>query len=212
MFFESNHIYHIYNQGNNHIKIFFNRQNYLFFLKKIHEYISPYGDVLAWCLMPNHFHLMVHVKTVEIDIDKSEAFTKGNPAHSEGFTKHTRTLNNSIGILLRAYTRAVNNQQKRSGSIYRRATKAECITKSDEIANAFLNTAEGGSLIHQIFEKEYLQTCFNYIHNNPVKAGLSQNPGDWEFSSYLDYCGLRKGTLVNPIRAKEFGLRWEAIK
>ena len=72
MFFESNHIYHIYNQGNNHQRIFFNRHNYLFFLKKIREHISPYADVLAWCLMPNHFHLMVFVKTVEIEMDGSK--------------------------------------------------------------------------------------------------------------------------------------------
>ena len=201
MFFESNHIYHVYNQGNNHTKIFFNRQNYLFFLKKIREHISPYADVLAWCLMPNHFHLMVFVKTVEVMIDGSKDLNKSNK---------TRTLNNSVGILLRAYTRAINNQEKRSGSIYRRATKAECITRIDGIANAFLNTAEGGSLVAQISEKEYLQSCFNYIHNNPVKAGLAKNSEDWEFSSYLDYCGLRNGTLVNPKRAIEFGLRWSS--
>lgn len=199
MFFESDHIYHIYNQGNNHQKIFFNRQNYLFFLKKIREHISPYADVLAWCLMPNHFHLMVFVKTVELEIDGSKDLNK---------RKKTRTLNNSIGLLLRAYTRAINNQERRSGSIYRRTTKAECISKIDGIANAFLNTEEGGSHIAQIPEKEYLQSCFNYIHNNPVKAGLAKNSKDWEFSSYLDYCGLRNGTLVNTKRAREYGLHW----
>ena len=201
MVFESNHIYHIYNQGNNHQKIFFNRQNYLFFLKKIREHISPYADVLAWCLMPNHFHLMVFVKTLEVKIDGSGDLNK---------SIKTRTLNNSIGLLLRAYTRAINNQEKRSGSIYRRATKTEWITKIDGITNAFLNTTEGGSLVDQISEKEYFQSCFNYIHNNPVKAGLAKNPGDWEFSSYLDYFGLRNGTLVNPKRANELGLRWSS--
>ncbi len=62
MIFEKGHLYHIYNQGNNKQKIFLNRENYLFFLKKINTYILPYADVLAWCLMPNHFHLMVLVK------------------------------------------------------------------------------------------------------------------------------------------------------
>lgn len=28
---------------------------------------------------------------------------------------------------------------------------------------------------------------FNYIHNNPVKHGYVQNPGDWHFSSYRHY-------------------------
>ena len=34
MYFEKDTLYHIYNQGNNKQKIFFNRENYLFFLKK----------------------------------------------------------------------------------------------------------------------------------------------------------------------------------
>lgn len=31
----------------------------------------------------------------------------------------------------------------------------------------------------------------NYCHNNPVKAGLVKEPGDWEWSSYNWYMGLR---------------------
>jgi len=57
MIFEAGNLYHIYNQGNNRIPIFFSRENYLFFLKKIKQYVLPYADVLAWCLMPNHFLL-----------------------------------------------------------------------------------------------------------------------------------------------------------
>ncbi len=62
MYFESTCIYHIYNQGNNWQAIFFNRENYLFFIRKIRIHILPFADILAWCLMPNHFHLMVEVK------------------------------------------------------------------------------------------------------------------------------------------------------
>ena len=63
MQFEPNHMYHIFNRGNNSQQIFFNRDNYLFFLKKIKLYIQPYADVLAWCLMPNHFHMMVYINS-----------------------------------------------------------------------------------------------------------------------------------------------------
>jgi len=66
MQFETSNIYHIYNQGNNRQPIFFNRENYLFFLKKMKENLLPYADILAWCLMPNHFHWMVYVREVEI--------------------------------------------------------------------------------------------------------------------------------------------------
>ena len=65
-------IYHIYNQGNNRQKIFYNRDNYLFFLQKMNDYLLPYCDVLAWCLMPNHFHWMVYVRESELEIPTRE--------------------------------------------------------------------------------------------------------------------------------------------
>jgi len=60
MNFETGNLYHIYNQGNNRQKIFFSRENYLFFLNKIKTHILPHADIVAWCLLPNHFHLMVY--------------------------------------------------------------------------------------------------------------------------------------------------------
>jgi putative transposase len=55
-------------------------------------------------------------------------------------------------------------------------------------------------------EDDYPQVCFNYIHNNPVKAKLVQKVEEWEFSSAMDYAGLRKGKLINKKTAAEFGL------
>jgi putative transposase len=82
MLFEEGHLYHIYNQGNNRQKIFFSRENYLFFLRKIREYMLPHADVLAWCLMPNHFHLMVYVRTVEIELlDGATIIDTMTPGH-----------------------------------------------------------------------------------------------------------------------------------
>ena len=71
MQFEKDHLYHIYNQGNNRRKVFYNRENYLFFLTKMKRYILPYANILAWCLMPNHFHLMVLVNYEEMEIDSA---------------------------------------------------------------------------------------------------------------------------------------------
>jgi putative transposase len=72
MHFENGHLYHIYNQGNNKQKIFFDRDNYVFFLRKIRTHMLPYCDVLAYCLMPNHFHLMVSVNEVQLATHSSD--------------------------------------------------------------------------------------------------------------------------------------------
>jgi len=78
MIFEQGHLYHIYKQGNNRQHIFFSRENYLFFLAKIKKHILPYADILAWCLMPNHFHLMVHVNNLELPLgDENSSISPG---------------------------------------------------------------------------------------------------------------------------------------
>ena len=61
MFFISECTYHVFNRSNE--TVFYNRENYIFFLGKIREHILPYADVLSYCLMPNHFHLLCHEKT-----------------------------------------------------------------------------------------------------------------------------------------------------
>ncbi|MFA8434914.1 MAG: transposase [Marinifilaceae bacterium] len=192
MNFEEGNLYHIYNQGNNRQKIFFNRENYLFFLKKIRSYITPYADILAWCLMPNHFHLMIHVRVVAIR------------KQSAGQSLKERSLNDSIAILLRSYTRAVNKAQKRSGSLFRMQTKAICLNEIKRVSPVWYVNQGVAEFVSD--DRGYAQTCFNYIHQNPVKANLVKSISDWEFSSAQDYLAQREGKLINRDRAAEYHL------
>src|SRR5690606_20490648 len=57
--FIEDQIYHVFNQGNNRKPIFFDDENYLFFLKKIRKHLLPYTNILCYCLMPNHFHMLI---------------------------------------------------------------------------------------------------------------------------------------------------------
>jgi len=57
--------YHIYNRANGNENIFFKDENYLFFLKKYKEYISPICNTYCYCLMPNHFHFLIEIKNEE---------------------------------------------------------------------------------------------------------------------------------------------------
>lgn len=52
---EEGKYYHIYNRGNNKENIFFDIENYFFFLDKFKAYVLPYADVFAYCLMPKSF-------------------------------------------------------------------------------------------------------------------------------------------------------------
>ena len=126
MEFSKGELFHIYNRGNNRDKVFYSRRNYLFFLEKINTYILPYADILAWCLMPNHFHLMVSVN--EVELVPSNLFNQVasiDPLTGKecvGIKK--RTLNQSIGIMLRSYTNAIHKQEGRTGALFQEETKA----------------------------------------------------------------------------------------
>jgi putative transposase len=195
MNFENGHLYHVFNQGNNRQKIFFKRENYAFFIQKIRTHLLPHADVLAWCLMPNHFHLLL----VPCNGSTRSATLSRAPSAT------AVTLNQSIGIILASYTRAINIQENSTGSLFRQKTKAQCLTKLEEITPAYINSNFGSLITLQTPENQYPQVCFNYIHQNPVKAKLVKKAEDWEFSSYRDYCGLRTDEgLVNLDLAKTF--------
>jgi putative transposase len=52
--------YHVINRGNEKKQIFFEMENYSFFLNKLGKYLNKYQPMLiAYCLMPNHFHLIL---------------------------------------------------------------------------------------------------------------------------------------------------------
>ena len=207
MHFETGDIYYIYNQGNNRQRIFFERENYLFFLRKMREHLLPHVNILAYCLMPNHFHWMVEIVSTHTHTH-TQGVTQSHPVsnHPVSNANKPRILNDSIAILLRSYTRAINKQQNRSGNLFREATKAECLTATNSITPSFYNTEFGTRINTHYPEDEYLQICFNYIHQNPVKAGLVNKPEDWEFSSFKDCFGLRNGTLVDKKRCCELKL------
>lgn len=165
MDFNIHNIYHVYNRGNNRQPLFFKRENYLYFLKLTRKFLLPKSDLLAYSLMPNHFHFQVHANEHTI----SKKLIQGLERNEFG---------EGIRMLLSSYTQAINKQEGRTGSLFTQNTKSKCLNESSD--------KEEGPFV-----------CFHYIHQNAFKAGLVQRLEDWEFSSFRDYAGLRKGTLCN---------------
>lgn len=86
--------YHIYNRGCNKENIFFNDQNYVYLLRKIKTSINQFGvAVIAYCLMPNHYHFLLRQET-------------------------ELPLSRWIQWLFNGYVQAVNKQQERSGTLF----------------------------------------------------------------------------------------------
>ena len=104
--FHPNGYYHLYNRGVNYQTIFFEKENYLFFLRRLEKHFNPEDiEVLAYCLMPNHYHLMVYLK-------------KGH-------------LSDLFQPFLVSYTKAINNRYGRTGPLFQGPFKAVQIEKDD---------------------------------------------------------------------------------
>jgi len=95
--------YHIYNRGNNKDLIFFEDENYRYFLNKFKKYVSPFCDVYAYCLMPNHFHYFLRA-------DDEQQFEKG------------------IKNFFISYSKAINKKYDRVGALFQGRYKASEIT------------------------------------------------------------------------------------
>ena len=102
---ENGNYYHVYNRGNNGIDVFFDTESYHHFLRLYNKYISPIAETYAWCLLRNHFHLLVYIKLEnEIDRSKLEYSTVEKPKILDP--------SKQFGHLFNAYTQAINKNLK----------------------------------------------------------------------------------------------------
>jgi putative transposase len=171
--FQPDQYYHFYNRGNNRQGVFFERANYLYFLNGIRKYLCGSMDLLAYCLMPTHYHLLVRVKllpqqsrqpqTSEFSVNSEVLAAASSAAVSQAMMR--------LGV---SYTKAINKRFARVGAFFQGQFHGKPIQKYPHL----------------------LSLCV-YFQANPVKDGLVDLPEEWEYSNYLDWIGLRSGALVN---------------
>lgn len=198
-------IYHVYNQGNNQQKIFFEEENYHFFIRKIQRHLIPFADLLCYCLMPNHFHWLlvpksagIHPGTAVKPRSKLMKLNASPSPHSVGVSPDfQQNLSQHIGILLSSYTKAINKRYERSGSLFRSKTKYKHGI-SEELSTKF--TGQPGTIFP--LGNHYAEACFTYIHQNPVKANLVTRAEDWYFSSAREYAGFAEEGICNQELAR----------
>ncbi|MHC1704097.1 MAG: transposase [Tenuifilaceae bacterium] len=158
--------YHIYNRGNNGTTLFHTPDNYYHFLKLYDKYIEPIADTYAWCLMGNHFHLLIRIKEVcEVDINSLPVPVKvDNPVRVKNPDRVKLAIKQPyryFSDLFNAYTQAINKQEKRSGSLFERPFHRIPINSD-----------------------KYFQNLIIYIHQNPTHHGFTDDFRDYPWSSY----------------------------
>ncbi len=154
--------YHIYNRGINGTPLFYTPENYEHFIRLYDKYIAPIADTFAWCLMGNHFHLLVRIK------EENEIIIKTLPNPVRVLNPDRVNANKTIkpphlyfSHLFNSYTQAINKQQKRSGTLFERPFHRLKITS-----------------------EKYFQNLVIYIHQNPVHHSFTDDFRDYPWSSY----------------------------
>ena len=105
--------YHIYNRGNNHERIFFNDSNYDYFLTLYKKYMSEYCSTLAYCLIPNHFHLLIKTN--------DSMMVKGNIINDHD--QIGRVVSEQLRRLFISYSQAIKKQESIDGNLFCRPFK-----------------------------------------------------------------------------------------
>ncbi len=177
--------YHVYNRANGSERLFRSEENYRYFLRQYQSYINPIAHTFCYCLMPNHFHFLIRIKTeqeLKEYFEGDEALRKGKSAPLAPLTGFETLSEVGVGRpgagsekekdlpilisrrfsdLFNGYTQAFNKQHKRRGSLFMRPYKRK-----------------------RVYDETYLRKLVHYIHHNPVNSCLCHAPQEWPHSSY----------------------------
>lgn len=182
-------LYHVLNHANGAENIFRNDGNYRYFLQQYAKYIYPIAATYAYCLLPNHFHLLIRVRSEQV-LEKQFELLKRQGDKTltafqtlSGFEEDVpKVLSMQFNKLFNGYTQALNKQQKRKGSLFIRPFKRK-----------------------QINDPLYFFNSLRYIHQNPVRHLLAKNLMDWPYNSIHAYLQRNESKI-----ARDEVFRWFA--
>jgi REP element-mobilizing transposase RayT len=118
--------YHICNRGNNRQAIFFEGDNYQYFLNGVKKYLCSVVSVIAYCLMPTHFHLLVRVAYPQTKPQKSEVFKTSD---------FSANLSRAMQRLSISYTKVINKRFDRVGALFQGAFQSKLIENHNHLLN-----------------------------------------------------------------------------
>ena len=185
--FEEGQFYHVYNRGNNKQIVFFNADNYYFFLKKFAYYFSDYFNFYSYCLLPNHFHFLIQVKQFENNISID--------------VKKEKTLSNQISELFRRFficiTKAINMEQNRTGSLFQKNFKRLKINDPDYFTY-IINYIHRNPVSHQL-TNDYTNYPFS-----SYKSILSDMKTNLQREAVINWFGTKEEFIryhnTNPVK------------
>ncbi len=206
--------YHIFNHANGFENIFRIEANFVYFLEKYRLFISPIAETYAYCLMPNHFHLVVRIRkreTIEALIRiNNDPSIRYNFSKVSSFDTEMSQVSNfgkviSDGSNFGKVISVDKGMSKVSnfGKVIKISDREIEKYLSKQFANLFSCYTQSfnkvyhrkGSLFIKNFKREpisdkiYFLNAIVYTHRNPIHHGFREKYQDWEYSSYSDIVG-----------------------
>lgn len=160
--FHPDSFYHIFNHAVGKENLFLSNDNYIFFLNRYEKYLSPVFKTFSYCLMPNHFHLLIQVR------DEKSIRALANVSTAIEFDYH-KFIMQKLSNFLNSYAKAFNKQNSRKGALFLDFTKRK-----------------------EINDECYFTSVVNYIHQNPVLHGFCKTASEWNYSSYNSIMAINK--------------------
>lgn len=163
---QEENIYHIYGRTNSKEELFREEGNYLFFLNKYDGILSSFWDTYAWCLLTNHFHWLIRVKTRKqlqtmLGLLPNDKLCKVEKKYLEEKISAEEILENACRRFLISYANSFNKLYNRHGSLFQRPFKRVLISSHEQLRNTLI-----------------------YIHTNPVHHGMMNNFMKYKWSSW----------------------------
>jgi|SRR5690554_5197783 len=175
----SNQFYHVYNRGNNGENIFLEERNYLYFLRLTQKHVLPIAEIYAYCLLKNHFHILLKTKSIL----KENKISQG------------------ISNLFNSYAKAINKTYGRAGSLFQTRFSRKRILNEDYLRSLVLYIHLNP--IHHGFTTDYR----TYRHSS-YKALISRKPTELKRAEVLSlfddldnfiFCHQHRQDLINNL-------------
>ncbi len=164
--FEAEGIYHIYNRANGSENLFREEKNYDYFLERYIDFIDPVAETYAYCLLCNHFHMMIRVRSEEEIIAFAQLKNLQGLENLEGLIG--KIVKQRFSNFSNAYAKAFNKVYNRNGSLFQANLKKK-----------------------KVENDAYFTKLILYIHHNPVKHGFVKDPYEWPHSSIHQISGSK---------------------
>ncbi|MEM6396143.1 MAG: hypothetical protein AAF741_07325 [Bacteroidota bacterium] len=136
------HIFHLYNRANDRHTLFREDDNYRFFIKKMGKQLTAAVHILGYCVMPNHFHVLVALKTpLRKDFIFGKEFYNQMP---------TPELSEAVRRWLMGYTKSHNKYYGLTGSRFQQHTRAtyHLVGSASGLRYIHQNPVEAGLVVH----------------------------------------------------------------